>query len=214
MEAVREMFTHGYDSYMASAFPYGELLPLSCSGQSMELSKIPGLTLIDTLDTLVVLGNHSEFRRGVERLLEEALPSGFDLDVNVSVFETNIRVLGGLISAHLMATDPELGIYDIYPPPRRKAGYRRRPFERYAQAKPKKDFPRSIPRRREPVASPEVTTYDGCLLDLAEDLGERLLPAFRTATTIPYGTVNLRYGVPPDETVISSLAGAGSLSLE
>ena len=29
----------------------------------------------------------------------------FDLDVNVSVFETTIRVLGGLLSAHIMITD-------------------------------------------------------------------------------------------------------------
>ncbi|RYY71721.1 hypothetical protein EON63_21490 [archaeon] len=32
--------------------------------------------------------------------------------VNVSVFETTIRVLGGLLSAHLLATDPFLGIYN------------------------------------------------------------------------------------------------------
>ena len=29
----------------------------------------------------------------------------FDVDVNVSVFETTIRVLGGLLSAHIMVTD-------------------------------------------------------------------------------------------------------------
>ena len=48
------------------------------------------LTLIDALDTLVVMGNHSEFRR-VSNLLIETLD--FDKDVNVSVFETNIRGL-------------------------------------------------------------------------------------------------------------------------
>lgn len=32
--------------------------------------------------------------------------------MNVSVFETTIRVLGGLLSAHLLATDPSLGIYN------------------------------------------------------------------------------------------------------
>ena len=49
---------------------------------------------------------------------------------------------------------------------------------------------------------------------LAADLGDRLLPAFDTATGIPYGTVNLRRGVPNGETPISSTAGAGSLLLE
>lgn len=38
--------------------------------------------------------------------------------------------------------------------------------------------------------------------------------AFDTDTEIPYGTVNLKYGVPYGETTIASLAGAGSLYLE
>ena len=56
--------------------------------------------------------------------------------------------------------------------------------------------------------------YDNQLLRLALDVGERLLPAFATPTGIPYGTVNLRYGVPEGETEIASTAGAGSLLLE
>lgn len=57
------------------------------------------LTLIDSLDTLAVMGNFSEFRRVVDILVEK---SNFDSDINVSVFETNIRIVGGLISAHLL----------------------------------------------------------------------------------------------------------------
>ena len=64
-ERVRSMFYHGYDSYMMYAFPDAELRPLSCDGGPFELVKIPLVTLIDTLDTLVVMGNHSEFRRAV-----------------------------------------------------------------------------------------------------------------------------------------------------
>jgi ER degradation enhancer, mannosidase alpha-like 2 len=56
--------------------------------------------------------------------------------------------------------------------------------------------------------------YNNILLTLAEDLGTRLLPAFKTATHIPFGTVNLRHGVPLKETPIASTAGAGSLSFE
>lgn len=40
------------------------------------------------------------------------------------------------------------------------------------------------------------------------------MPAFGTKTGIPYGTVNLRKGVPKGETKIASTAGAGSLLLE
>jgi Glycosyl hydrolase family 47 len=56
--------------------------------------------------------------------------------------------------------------------------------------------------------------YDNQLMRLALDVGERLLPAFATPTGIPFGTVNLRYGVPEGETEIASTAGAGSLLLE
>ena len=52
------------------------------------------------------------------------------------------------------------------------------------------------------------------MLTLAQDLGERLLPSFRTGTGIPYGTVNLKYGIPPGETEVASTAGAGSLLIE
>lgn len=45
------------------------------------------------------MGNFSEFRRIVDLLVKK---SNFDSDINVSVFETNIRIIGGLISAHLM----------------------------------------------------------------------------------------------------------------
>ena len=53
------------------------------------------LTLGDTLDTLVVLGEFDEFERAV-RLAIEGI--SFDSDLVVSVFETNIRMVGGLIS--------------------------------------------------------------------------------------------------------------------
>ncbi|XP_061487656.1 ER degradation-enhancing alpha-mannosidase-like protein 2 isoform X2 [Rhineura floridana] len=58
------------------------------------------LTLIDALDTLLILGNVSEFQR-VVGVLQEGV--NFDIDVNASVFETNIRVVGGLLSAHLLS---------------------------------------------------------------------------------------------------------------
>jgi len=46
------------------------------------------------------------------------------------------------------------------------------------------------------------------------DLGNRLLPAFNTPTGIPYGAINLKYGVPLDETTITCTAAAGTFSLE
>ena len=92
------MFHWAYDSYLHNAYPYDELRPLSCDGVDTWGSY--SLTLIDALDTLAVMGNYTEFRRVYDILSQR---QDFDSDINVSVFETNIRIVGGLLSAHLMA---------------------------------------------------------------------------------------------------------------
>ncbi|XP_037336466.2 ER degradation-enhancing alpha-mannosidase-like protein 2 [Pungitius pungitius] len=97
-QRIKSMFYHAYNSYLDNAFPYDELRPLTCDGQDTWGSF--SLTLIDALDTLLVLGNRTEFQR-VASLLQDTVD--FDIDVNASVFETNIRVVGGLLSAHLLA---------------------------------------------------------------------------------------------------------------
>ncbi|XP_073861251.1 ER degradation-enhancing alpha-mannosidase-like protein 2 isoform X4 [Macaca fascicularis] len=97
-ERVKAMFYHAYDSYLENAFPFDELRPLTCDGHDTWGSF--SLTLIDALDTLLILGNVSEFQRVVEVLQDNV---DFDIDVNASVFETNIRVVGGLLSAHLLS---------------------------------------------------------------------------------------------------------------
>src|SRR5579859_3907884 len=53
-----------------------------------------------------LLGDFGEFERGI-RLVIENVPS-FDLDSKVQVFEVTIRVLGGLLSAHIYSTRPDL----------------------------------------------------------------------------------------------------------
>lgn len=59
--------------------------------------------------------------------------------------------------------------------------------------------------------------YNGRLLELAYDLGERLLPAFNSTSGIPHPRVNLRHGLVPigDKYITETCAsGAGSLLLE
>ncbi|KAJ7558268.1 hypothetical protein O6H91_04G031400 [Diphasiastrum complanatum] len=60
----------------------------------------------------------------------------------------------------------------------------------------------------------KVESYNDELLHLAEDLGYRLLPAFDTPTGIPYGSVNLLFGVNDNESQVTSTAGGGTLTLE
>lgn len=58
------------------------------------------MTLVDTLDTLVLLGDFTEFDHAVKLVIRDVQ---FDSDIIVSVFETNIRMVGGLLSAHILA---------------------------------------------------------------------------------------------------------------
>jgi mannosidase alpha-like ER degradation enhancer 2 len=80
------MFYHSYESYIKYASNYDELKPISCKG--MDTWGKFSLSLIDALDTLAVMGNYSEFRRVAQLVLETA---DFNTNINVSVFETNIR---------------------------------------------------------------------------------------------------------------------------
>uniref|UniRef100_A0A8C2BZX0 alpha-1,2-Mannosidase n=1 Tax=Cyprinus carpio TaxID=7962 RepID=A0A8C2BZX0_CYPCA len=85
-------------------------MPLTCLGRVRGLEPSRGdvddalgkfsLTLIDTLDTLVLLNKTAEFEKAVRRVVTDVR---LDNDIVVSVFETNIRVLGGLLGGHSMA---------------------------------------------------------------------------------------------------------------
>ena len=97
-DRVETLFLHGYDSYMRHAFPQDELKPLSCQGHNTFGGY--ALTLIDSLDTLAMMGFEEEFMHKIQYIHEQV---HFNANMHVSVFETTIRVLGGLISAHGIA---------------------------------------------------------------------------------------------------------------
>ena len=123
-ENVREMFHHAYDNYMNLAFPHDELKPLSGKytdslaelGNAKSKNKRDpydgiAMTLIDSLSTLAIMGNKTEFTRGVNWIIQNI---DFNLNIRVHVFEANIRLLGGLLSAHALAIDPDLDLIDNY----------------------------------------------------------------------------------------------------
>ncbi|RDA82461.1 hypothetical protein CP532_4378 [Ophiocordyceps camponoti-leonardi (nom. inval.)] len=204
------------------------------------------LTLIDSLSTLAILAGGPrdgpytgpkalrDFQRAIADFVRhygDGRPgpsatgiraTGFDLDSKVQVFETVIRGVGGLLSAHLFAIG-ELPIPGYHPAA--------------AQSRNKDDGDDDDdddddPLETDPILWPDGFTYDGQLLRLALDLAQRLLPAFYTTTGIPYPRVNLRSGIPfyvnsplhgadvpdeingPAEITETCSAGAGSLTLE
>ncbi|EJD01333.1 alpha-mannosidase [Fomitiporia mediterranea MF3/22] len=113
-EKTRDLWNHGFNNYMENAFPYDELMPLSCAGRGPDWENphnfanndVAGnfsLTLIDVLDTFVVLGDTSGFEKAVRNTINWV---SFDVNTRPQVFETTIRVLGGLLSGHIFASDP------------------------------------------------------------------------------------------------------------
>jgi hypothetical protein len=114
-QLAKTMFEFGYDNYMSHAFPLDELDPIHCLGRgpdsanpsNININDALGdylLTLVDSLSSLVVFGNHSEFKRATRLVIDNL---SFEKDSTVQVFEATIRILGGLISAHLIVTDVE-----------------------------------------------------------------------------------------------------------
>ncbi|KAK2872501.1 hypothetical protein Q8A67_022398 [Cirrhinus molitorella] len=99
VEEVREAFRHAWKGYKAFAWGHDELKPLSKThGEWFGL----GLTLIDALDTMWILGLKDEFaeaRKWVETELS------FSKNVDVNLFESTIRILGGLLSTYHLTGD-------------------------------------------------------------------------------------------------------------
>jgi len=173
---TKEMIFHAFNGYMKYAFPSDELHPITCNGKDREsngnhsVNDVLGnytLTLIDSLDTLAIVGDKEAFEKAVHDVINTV---SFDINSIVQVFEVTIRILGGLLSAHLFAINDDFGV--------------------------------------------KLDNYNDELLDLAYDLGKRLLPAFTDSKTdIPLVRINLQTGSIKNE-IGNCPAGAGTLLLE
>ncbi|XP_076822172.1 ER degradation-enhancing alpha-mannosidase-like protein 3 [Clavelina lepadiformis] len=178
-DKVVEMFNHAYGAYMRNAYPADELMPIACKGRVRGITPSRGdvddalgnfsLTLVDTLDTLAVLGLYDEFEDAVRKVERDV---NFNADLSISVFETNIRMLGGLLGGHSAALEIQ---------------------ERHNRMK----------------------WYNGSLLTLAKELGDRLLPAFNTTSGMPLSRINLLTGaVRKERDRDTCTACAGTMILE
>ncbi|SEL61314.1 mannosyl-oligosaccharide alpha-1,2-mannosidase [Sphingomonas palmae] len=103
---VRSQMAWAWDQYRQRAWGKDEIKPVSGTFSSFPLKTHHlGLSLIEALDTLWLMGLDTRFQDGVDWV-----KASFDADVDgeVSVFETSIRLVGGLLSAHLACGDAVL----------------------------------------------------------------------------------------------------------
>lgn len=105
-EDVRNEMRWAWHEYRGHAWGKDQIKPISGGFESFPLKNHHlGLSLIEALDTLWVMGLDDEFQEGVEWVKHEL---DFDVDGEVSVFETSIRLVGGLLSAFHACGDPVL----------------------------------------------------------------------------------------------------------
>eukprot|EP01127_Copromyxa_protea_P018814 TRINITY_DN59_c0_g2_i3.p1 TRINITY_DN59_c0_g2~~TRINITY_DN59_c0_g2_i3.p1 ORF type:complete len:561 (+),score=100.25 TRINITY_DN59_c0_g2_i3:41-1723(+) len=157
-DTVKEAFRFAYEGYRDHCMGQGELKPES--GQCHNwLGGDLGLTVIDSLDTMLIMGHDDLYMEARDWIYDNL---DFDKGISVSVFEITIRCLGGLLTA-----------YDM--------------------------------------------TKDELMLEKAEELADRLLPAFDSSTGIPFSFITLSTGKTKQAGWgggASFLAEMGSLQLE
>ncbi|XP_027011206.2 mannosyl-oligosaccharide 1,2-alpha-mannosidase IA isoform X1 [Tachysurus fulvidraco] len=158
---IKEMMQFAWNNYKRYAWGANELRPVSKQGHSSNLfGSLRGATIVDALDTLYIMEMYDEFEAATE-WVEKNLD--FNMNTEISIFEVNIRFVGGLLSAYYLSG---------------KEVFRRKAIE----------------------------------------LGEKLLPAFKTPTGIPWALLNLKSGIgrnwPWASGGSSILAEYGTLHLE
>ncbi|XP_055605865.1 mannosyl-oligosaccharide alpha-1,2-mannosidase IA isoform X1 [Uranotaenia lowii] len=102
---VKEMMIHAWDNYKLYAWGKNELKPISKRGHSGSIFGAfdLGATIVDGLDTLYLMGLHKEYDEG-----RDWVERKFTLDnvgIDLSVFETNIRFIGGFLTCYAFTGD-------------------------------------------------------------------------------------------------------------
>ncbi|KAI9503663.1 hypothetical protein GGI25_002751 [Coemansia spiralis] len=100
-EDVRKGFLHAWNAYRKHAFGADEINPVTL--EAVTTRNGWGATLVDALDTIHIMGLEDEFKEATEKV------KLINFDKNdgepSKVFETNIRYIGGLLSAYELSGD-------------------------------------------------------------------------------------------------------------
>jgi mannosyl-oligosaccharide alpha-1,2-mannosidase len=99
--AVRKEFERSWSSYKKHAWARDELMPIT--GKADDTFGAWGATLVDSLDTLWMMGFKDEFYEAVEAVAH--IDFGKSTMNTISVFETTIRYLGGLLAAYDLSNE-------------------------------------------------------------------------------------------------------------
>ncbi|XP_037079927.1 endoplasmic reticulum mannosyl-oligosaccharide 1,2-alpha-mannosidase-like [Pollicipes pollicipes] len=153
-EAVVKAFQHAWQAYSRYAWGHDHLKPIS--QQPHDWFGL-GLTLIDSLDTMYIMNLMDEFHEARDWVAHH-----MNLDVSdyVNLFETTIRVLGGLLSAHHLSQD------DVFLKKAIDLGDRLLPAFETPSGIPFSDVNLMTRRARGPAWNPDSSTAEVATLQL------------------------------------------------
>lgn len=100
-QQVKDVFLESWAAYEQHAWGKDVYHPISGTGENMGPRPL-GWMIVDSLDTLWIMGCKTEFERARKWVKDEL---NYKFDYNVNVFETTIRMLGGLLSAFHFSGD-------------------------------------------------------------------------------------------------------------
>ncbi|KAK3757457.1 hypothetical protein RRG08_015465 [Elysia crispata] len=98
-EQVVQAFKHAWKAYKKHAWGHDELHPISKTATEWFGT---GLTLVDSLDTMIIMGLREEYEEAKEWVRDKL---SFTTDKFVNLFEITIRVLGSLLSSYHLSGD-------------------------------------------------------------------------------------------------------------
>ncbi|CUM66108.1 uncharacterized protein PRCAT00003763001 [Priceomyces carsonii] len=101
---VRDVFLESWQTYKKFGWGSDVYHPIKQKGENMGPKPL-GWIIVDSLDTLMLMDAQDEVKDAKEWVTHTL---DYDFDYEVNVFETTIRMLGGLLSAHHLSKE------DIY----------------------------------------------------------------------------------------------------
>jgi mannosyl-oligosaccharide alpha-1,2-mannosidase len=104
---VRTQMQWAWQGYTERCFGQDQIRPVSGGAEPFFFPKGPplGLTIVEALDTLYVMGLDKAVDAGIRWIADNLQ---FDIDGEVQVFETGIRMVGGLLSGWCGTHDRKL----------------------------------------------------------------------------------------------------------
>jgi len=104
--AVRDAIKHAWSGYKRLAWGQDEVMPIAGRGRNKGFNH--AVTMVDALDTLWIAGLKTEFNEAKDWIVNNLPNKVGGLSGQISVFETTIRTLGGLLSAYDLSGEKPL----------------------------------------------------------------------------------------------------------